>query len=71
MNQSKETLLNSFEELKNMETRAAKLYESILPDVSDPKDKLILNGIIKDEYHHEKIVQEIIDLLKDTFKKMI
>lgn len=71
MNQTKETLLNSFMELKNMETRAAKLYESILPDVTDPKDQEILKGIIKDEYRHEQIAQEIIDLLKDAFKKMI
>ena len=64
MNESFETVLRNFVELKSLEREAYNLYKKILPAITDPADQKKLEIIMADELRHENMVQGIIDLIQ-------
>jgi len=64
MDEANEKLYQNFNQLKAMEHQAYVLYKGLLPKVSDPIDRQSIEGIMQDELRHEKMVQEILDLLE-------
>jgi rubrerythrin len=64
MNDSIDTLLRNFSDLKGLEREAYNLYKKILPAITDPTDQKKLETIMADELRHENMVQGIIDLIQ-------
>lgn len=64
MDEAKEKLYQNFNQLKGMERQAYNLYKGLLPKISDSIDRRYVEEIMQDELRHEKMVQEILDLLE-------
>ncbi|MFA6553047.1 MAG: hypothetical protein WCT27_01320 [Patescibacteria group bacterium] len=64
MQDSIEKLVNDCIEIKFMEIKAEQIYKTLLPYITDEKDRAVLQGIITDEQHHARIAQEMVDLLE-------
>ena len=57
-------LVRQFEELKTMEDDSARLYATLLPDISDVADRGSIESVIADEQKHSKMAQSIVDILR-------
>lgn len=61
---SKEDLIKQSEIIKTIEERAEKRYADLIGGLNDTKIIEIIDPIRKDEQKHQRIMQEIIDILE-------
>jgi len=61
----KDKLIGTFEELKQIETKASVLYTDLLKDKLSDHEAEIIESIRRDEIKHIQIAQEIITLIKE------
>jgi len=64
----KKTLIREFETMKEIENSASKFYYEISqnPEVKNKEIKEVFEGISKEEIVHNKIVQRIINIIKNN-----
>ncbi|MEI8060831.1 MAG: hypothetical protein WCG99_00880 [Candidatus Berkelbacteria bacterium] len=66
MSQSKEKLVQSFEELFSIEKKAHDYYQELLLEKETAHEKEVIQGIHDDEERHMKIVQDILEIIKEV-----
>ena len=66
--QSRDKIIQEFETMKSFELSAHDLYRQIArdPQVTDLKVKDTFKRLANDEQHHADLVQEIIDMVRQT-----
>lgn len=66
MDTHREELTQRFRELVALEHDAYRLYKALIPLVTEPKDRAILEGIMKDEQQHALYASKIVALLEQA-----
>lgn len=63
MDNALEKLIKDCEIIRLFEIQTQKTYADLLPLIPDEQGKVLLRHIIDDEKRHEKIAQQILDIL--------
>jgi len=61
---TREDFQNYFEEIKKKEEEMVQLQTKLIAEIKDEKIKEELNIILKDELRHERIIDEIEEIIK-------
>ena len=62
---TKQDYKSYFTQARNVEIKMIGMLEDILSDVSDQKVTKVLRMILKDEFRHKTLAEEVIQSLKD------
>jgi rubrerythrin len=63
MDSSRRNLIKECDTIRLFEIQAKKAYLDLLPLISGKTDKAKLQHVIDDEFRHEQIAQQMIDIL--------
>ena len=66
MSENREKLISAFEELLSIEKKAHDYYEKLMTEKETDHEKEVIQGIHDDEERHMKIVQDILEIIKEV-----